>query len=333
MDYSQRLQTSFRSSKPDSGARKPRKAVMIGAGMVGMAGCYSMIIEHSIEELVIIDLLKEKVEAEVLDLQHGLPLISNMTIRGGDYSDCAGAEIIIVTAGAKQAPGQPRLELAQINVNILKKMIPEIMKYAPDAIILMVTNPVDVLTYVTLKISGKSRETVIGSGTVLDSARFQRLLGNKLGMDGASLQAYILGEHGDSSFAYWSGVTVGGTRVFPKGIEGLAEAERTELTQVYDDARRAAYDIIAKKGYTSWAIGLSTNEIVKAILHDKNRVLPVSTCVENFLGVDDVCLSLPMVVNHLGAVSRVNVEMTPAEVEKLRHSCTTIKQTIKTVGF
>lgn len=333
MNYSHRLQSEFRTATGEPAARQPRKAVMIGVGMVGMAGCYSMVIEHTIEELVLIDIAKEKVEAEVLDLQHGLPLISNMTIRGGEYSDCVGADIVIITAGAKQAPGQPRLELAQTNVNIFKKIIPEIVRHAPDAIILVVTNPVDVLTQVALKISGRPRETVIGSGTVLDSSRFQRLLGTKLGIDGSSIQAYILGEHGDSSFAYWSGVTVGGTRVFPNGIEGLDDAEREELTAVYEDARRAAYDIIAKKGYTSWAIGLSINEIVKSILRDSNRVLPVSTCIEDFCGVSDVCLSLPMVVNHHGAVRRIDVVMTSAEVEKLRHSGRVLRESLQMVGF
>jgi len=333
MNDSYRLQTAYLTSATEPAARKPRKVVMIGTGMVGMAGCYSMVIEHSCDELVLIDIARERVEAEVLDLQHGLPLVGNMRIIGGDYPDCAGADIVIITAGAKQAPGQPRLELAQTNVDIFKQMIPKIVAHAPDAIILVVTNPVDVLTYVALKLSGHPRETVIGSGTVLDSSRFQQLLGTKLGVDGSSLQALILGEHGDSSFAYWSGVTVGGTRVFPGGLEQLPEAERADLTEVYETARRAAYDIIAKKGYTSWAIGLSINEIVKAIFRDSHKVLPVSTCVENFHGVDDVCLGLPMVINHLGAVRRVDVELTAPELERLRHSGKVLRESIRMVGF
>jgi L-lactate dehydrogenase len=250
-------------------------------------------------------------------------------VRAGTLADGHDADIVIITAGAKQKPGETRLALVQRNVELFRNLIPEVVKYCPKAILLIVTNPVDIMTYVSLKLSGLPSSSVIGSGTVLDTARFRYLLAEKLQVDSRSLHAYIIGEHGDSEVAAWSKVNVSGTNLCEGGLENsnLEDAER--LNQIFNQVKNAAYEIIQRKGATSYAIGLGVTQIVQAILRNQNRVLTVSSLIENLHSIRDVCLSLPAVVNRQGITRVLHLSLTPTEEQQLQQSSQILRQTIE----
>jgi len=299
-----------------------RKGVIIGAGQVGMACAYSLLIQNTLDEMVIVDINQEKLKGEVMDLTHGLPFVEPTQVYAGTVENAVNADIIIITAGAKQKPGQSRLDLVSRNVEIFRSLIPDLVRYAPQAIILIVTNPVDVMTYVSQKFSGLPPSQVLGSGTVLDTARFRSLLAQKFELDPRSVHAYIIGEHGDSEVPVWSALNISGMPI----LEGETPPEK--LAHVFEEVKNAAYEIIQRKGATSYAIGLGVTQIVQAILRNQNRILTVSTLIEDFVGIKDVCLSLPAVTNAQGVSRIVNLPLSDQERDQLQESAQVLRKTI-----
>jgi L-lactate dehydrogenase len=301
---------------------RPRKGVIIGAGKVGLACAYSLLIQNTLDELVLVDINREKLEGEVMDLLHGLPFLEPTVIKAGSFADgvADNADIVIITAGSKRLPGETRLDLMQRNAELFKKLIPQVVQHCPDAILLIVTNPVDIMTYVSLKLSGLPSSSVIGSGTVLDTARFRYLLAEKLRLDSRNLHAYIIGEHGDSEVPVWSKVNISGMHLCEGGLEKSTTAQQEFLDQIFEKVKKAGQEIIKRKGATSYAIGLGVTDIVKAILRDQNRVFTVSSLVEEFYGIKNVCLSLPTVINRRGVDKKLNLTLTETELKQLKNS-------------
>lgn len=309
--------------------RRPRKGVIVGAGQVGMACAYSLLIQNVLDEMVIVDVNTEKLEGEVMDLNHGLPFVQPTMIRSGTLADGEDADIVIITAGAKQKPEESRLELVQRNLEIFKGLIPQIVQYCSQAILLIVTNPVDIMTYVSLKLSGLPTSSVIGSGTVLDTARFRYLLAEKFQLDTRSLHAYIIGEHGDSEVPVWSKVNISGMQLFNEDSDGEKLVDADTIKPIFEQVKNAAYEVIQRKGATSYAIGLGVTQIVQSILRNQNRLLTVSSLIHGFEGIDDVCLSLPAVVNRQGVSRTLNLMLTAIEKEQLQNSARVLRQTIE----
>lgn len=306
---------------------RPRKAVIIGAGQVGMACAYSLLIQNCFDELVLQDINSSKAEGEVMDLMHGVPFISPTIIKAGTVADAGkDADFVIITAGASQKPGETRLDLVHRNVKIFKSLVSDIVEYCPDAILLIVSNPVDIMTYVTLKLSGFPSYRVMGSGTVLDTGRFRTLLAEKLGLDPRSVHAYIIGEHGDSEVPVWSKANVAGMKICDGDWPGSPEFGAEELNTIFEQVKNAAYEIIQRKGYTSYAIGLAVTDIVKAILRDQNRVLTVSSLVEDFYGLPEICISLPTIVSRQGATRILNFSLNETEKKQLHHSAKMLRE-------
>lgn len=304
---------------------RPRKGVIIGLGQVGLACTYSMLIQNCFDELILQDIAKEKLEGEVMDLVHGMPFLSPTDLKVGTVADEGrDADLVIITAGAAQKPGESRLNLVERNVAIFKSILSDVVKYCPDAILLIVSNPADIMTYATLKITGFPSSRVIGSGTVLDTARFRYLLANKLGIDSRSVHAYIIGEHGDSELPVWSMANVAGSKLFPE--EGLMSPEGKELNAIFEQVKNAAYEIIKRKGYTSYAIGLAVTDIVKAILRSQERILTVSGLIDGLYGINDVCLGLPRVVNEKGILKTVNLPLNETEEKQLQESAHVLRK-------
>ncbi|HHP7229419.1 MAG TPA: L-lactate dehydrogenase [Xenococcaceae cyanobacterium] len=309
---------------------QPRKGVIIGAGQVGLACAYSLLIQDCFDELVLQDIAREKVVGEVMDLVHGMAFIAPTQLKAGTVADAGkDADLVIITAGAAQKPGETRLNLVEKNVAIFRKIITDVVKYCPDAILLIVSNPVDIMTYVTLKLSGFPTSRVIGSGTVLDTSRFRFLLANQLNIDTRNVHAYIIGEHGDSEVPVWSSANVGGVRLLNQDWEQLETPEQAELDGIFQQVKNAAYEIINKKGYTSYAIGLAVTDIVKAILRSQERILTVSSLVDGIYGIEDVCLSLPTVVNERGILKKVNIALSSRETAQLKQSAEVLHNIIQ----
>jgi L-lactate dehydrogenase len=304
---------------------RPRKGVIIGAGQVGMACAYSMMIQNCFDELILQDRNSDRLQGEVMDLMHGVPFVAPVEIKAGTVADVGqDADLVIITAGATQKSGETRLDLVVRNVAIFKQLIPDIVKYCPNAILLIVSNPVDIMTYVTLKLSGFLPAKVIGSGTVLDSARFRTLLAKKMDIDPHSVHAYIIGEHGDSELPVWSKANIAGMPLYDP-------AEHAAFQELFDRVKNAGYEILKRKGSTSYAIGLAATEIVKAILHGQERVLTVSSLVNDFYGIRDVCLSLPSVVNERGIIKTVNLKLNNTEQQQLIHSAKILRDIFDTL--
>ncbi len=324
-----RLFVSPSESAPLVDTRRPRKGAIIGAGQVGLACVYSMLIQGTFDEMVLVDVDRNKVEGEVMDLVHGLSFVQPVTVRTGTAADCHGADMVIITAGAKQKPAESRLELLERNVNIFKTLIPELVHYCPEAIFLIVSNPVDVMSYVTWKLAGLPSTSVIGSGTVLDTARFRYLIGQELHLDPRSIHAYIIGEHGDSEVAVWSRVNVAGMPLQDLNPDLGTVSDPERWNHIFEQVRTAAYEIIKRKGATSYAIGLSVTHIVQAILRDQQRVLTVSCLVQGLYGIEEVYLSLPVVVNRHGVGRIVHLALSPLEEQQLKHSAQVLRQVIE----
>lgn len=311
---------------------RPRKGVIIGAGQVGMACAYSMMIQNCFDELILQDIQTERLQGEVMDLIHGIPFVEPVEIKAGTVADVGqNADLVIITAGASQKPGESRLDLVVRNVAIFKSLIADVVKYCPNAILLIVSNPVDIMTYVTLKLSGFPAARVIGSGTVLDSARFRTLLAQKMGIDPRSVHAHIIGEHGDSEVPVWSKVNIAGMPLYDR--EGSSELDNAALQEIFERVKNAGYEILKLKGYTSYAIGLATTEIVQAILRGQDRILTVSSLVNDFYGIHDVCLSLPSVVSEKGVVKMVNLTLNDTEQQQLIHSAQILRDIFDTLAL
>jgi L-lactate dehydrogenase len=324
-----RLFVSTPETAPPTTIRRPRKGAIIGAGQVGMACAYSMLIQSTFDEIVLVDVARNKVEGEVMDLMHGLPFVGPATVKAGTAADCQGADVVIITAGAKQKPGESRLQLLGRNVTIFKNLIPELVQSCPEAIFLIVSNPVDVMTYVTWKLSGLPSTSVVGSGTVLDTARFRYLLAQNLHLDPRSIHAYIIGEHGDSEVAVWSRVNVAGMTLQALNPDVGTATDPEQWDRIFEQVKTAAYEVIQRKGATSYAIGLGVTQIVQAILRDQHRVLTVSCLTHGLYGIEEAYLSLPAVVNRQGVGSIVQLALSPLEEQQLKHSAQVLRQAIE----
>lgn len=314
---------------------KPKVSI-IGCGNVGMRYAYALLISGIARQIVIVDLDRKRLEGEVMDLSHGAPYISAVDVAAGDYQDIAGSDLVVITAGRKQRPGQTRLELSKDNVELFRSMVPQIMRYAPEAILLVVTNPVDVLAYAAYRISGKPAREVMSSGTVLDSARLRFLLSKHCGVDAHNIHAYILGEHGDSEFAVWSRAMIGGVlfKEYCDVCPGKNLCRHDAMfNTVFTEVRDSAYQIIERKGETSYGIGLALVRITRAIINDENAILPVSSLVDGYLGEREVFLSLPAVVNRKGVKQILELPLDPLEQAAFKRSAEAVRQAIKGSGL
>lgn len=304
-----------------------QKCAVIGCGFVGASIAFSLIQEEMFSELVLIDINQTKAEGEAMDLSHGLPFVHPMKIYAGTYADLADCFLIIITAGAGQRPGETRLELVRKNVEIFRDMIPQITAVTQDARLLIVSNPVDVMTYAAWKLSGYPPEHVIGSGTVLDTARLKYLLGAHLGVDSRSVHAFIIGEHGDSELAVWSSANISGVDLDSFcDICGACDGET--LHRLYEDVRTSAYKVIEKKGATYYAIALAVTRIARAIVREEHSVLPVSAYVNGHYGVSDVYFGVPSIVGAEGVEKVLDIPLDGSERQQLEHSVQTLKDVI-----
>ena len=296
-----------------------RKAAMIGCGFVGSASAFALMQSGLFSELVLIDANHDKAEGEAMDIAHGLPFAGQMKIYAGDYDDIVDAAVIIVTAGAAQKPGETRLDLVNKNVNIFKSIIPEIAKRNYKGILLIVANPVDILTYTAVKLSGLPENRVIGSGTVLDTARLKYALGEHLEVDSRSVHSFIIGEHGDSEIVAWSSTNVSGIPVndFCE-LRGHFNHEEA-MHRIADDVKNSAYDIIEKKGATYYGIAMSVKRICECIMRDEKSILPISSMMHGEYGISDICLSMPTVVGR-GVETRVPIQLNEQEESALSAS-------------
>lgn len=303
-----------------------RKCAIIGCGNVGATTAYSLVLDRTFSEIVLIDINSKKAAGEAADLNHGLPFIAPMSIYAGDYSDLSDAYIIIITAGANQRPGQSRTDLVRENVKIFSTIVENIIKYNTDAILLVVTNPVDILTYVTWKQSGFPAERVIGSGTVLDTARLKYLAGQYLEVDNRNIHSFIIGEHGDSELAVWSCATVSGIPLKEFCRSSCLNCGMEKLHEMYNDVKNSAYDIIEAKGATYYAIAEAVRRIVDAIVHDEDSVLPVSSLINDHYGLNDVCLGVPSVVGRTGIKRILDLPLDETEYKALHQSANKMKE-------
>ncbi|EEB19627.1 L-lactate dehydrogenase, putative [Pediculus humanus corporis] len=304
------------------------KITIVGAGQVGLACAYSILTQNVSSHICLIDMIEDKVKGEVLDLQHGTTFLRGAKIEGGtDYQLSAGSKICIVTAGARQKDGESRLNLVQRNTNIFKEIIPKLVEHSPDTILLIVSNPVDILTFVAWKLSGLPQHRVIGSGTNLDTSRFRVLLSERLGISPTSCHGWIVGEHGDTSVAVWSGVNVAGVRLQDLNSTIGTSEDLENWEETHEQVVRSAYEIIKLKGYTSWAIGLSLSSISMSILLNTQNVHAVSTNLKGYYGIEDeIFLSLPCVLGSEGITHVVSLPLNKKETSLLIKSAKTLKE-------
>ncbi len=308
------------------------KLTVVGAGAVGASVAYAALIRGSARHVALYDIAAERVEAEVLDLAHGTQFIGSSDIVGGsDISVAAGSHVVVITAGAKQNPGQTRTELAGVNAGIIRSMMPRLLEVAPDAVYVLVTNPCDVLTVVAAEASGLDRRRIFSSGTVLDTSRLRWKLAQRAGVSTSSVHAYIVGEHGDTEFPLWSSATIGTVPILDWEQEGHPRMTLAELDRIAADVRDAAYTVIRGKGATNYAIGLSSARIVEAVLQDQRAVLPVSTVLSDFHGVDGVALSVPSIVSAAGASPIAQTPMSAVELAQLHHSAGALRGVLDAV--
>ena len=310
-----------------------RKVAIIGAGFVGSATAFALSQSGLFSEMVLIDADHDKAEGEAMDISHGAPFNKPMKIYAGDYDDVADAAIVVVTAGAGQKPGETRLDLVHKNVGIFKSIIPEIAKRDFGGILLIVANPVDVLTLAALKLSGLPEERVIGSGTVLDSARLKTELGLHLGIDSRSVHAFIIGEHGDSEIAAFSSANVSGIPLndFCE-MRGHFEHEKSEKA-IAERVKNAAYEIIKRKHATYYGVAVAVKRICEVIVRDEKSILPVSHMMHGEYGIDGVCLSMPSVVGADGLEIKVPISLDEDEIKALQESARTLKEVVDSIDF
>ena len=304
---------------------RPHKVAVVGAGKVGSTFAYALLLNGLVGEIVLIDIDHKRAEGEAMDLNHAVPLSNPARIWVGDYPDCAGADVVVVAAGTAQRPGETRLDLIKRNAAIFKDIIPRITAHNTTGMLLIATNPVDVLSYVTWKVSGFPSQRVIGSGTILDTARFRYLLGKHLGVDPRNVHAYIIGEHGDSEVPVWSLANAAGMR-----LDDFCRRERCDLgpeirARIFEQTRDAAYEIIQRKGATYYAVAVGLLRIVESILRDQHTVLAVSSLVPGYYDIEDVYLSLPAVVGRGGVERVLHLPLNGQETEALHKSAAVLR--------
>lgn len=315
--------------------RRTSKLGIVGAGAVGATMAYAALMRGAARTVALLDVNKAKVDAEVLDLAHGIQFMSMAEVIGSDdVAVLADCDVIMFTAGAKQKPGQSRLDLAEATISLVRKVLPGVVEVAPNAVYVMVTNPVDVVTYASLKISELPPTQLFGSGTVLDSSRLRYLIARHTGVAVQNVHAYVAGEHGDSELPLWSSATIGSVPI----LDWTGSAEHPPLTrEVRDSIARevveSAYRIIEGKGATNYAIALAGSRIIEAVLKDERRILPVSSLLDGYLGVSDVCLSVPTLVGAHGVGDRLEVPMSADELTGLRRSAEAVRSVARRFGF
>ncbi|MGG3521512.1 L-lactate dehydrogenase [Bacillus pseudomycoides] len=304
------------------------RVVLVGTGAVGCSYAYCMINQGVAEEFVLVDVNEAKAEGEAMDLSHAVPFAPAPTrVWKGSYEDCKDADLVVITAGLPQKPGETRLDLVEKNAKIFKQIVRSIMDSGFDGIFLIATNPVDILTYVTWKESGLPKERVIGSGTTLDSARFRYMLGEYFNIDSHNIHAYIIGEHGDTELPVWSHVSIG-IQKLQTILEKDNDLNQKDLDEIFINVRDAAYHIIERKGATYYGIGMSLLRVTKAILNDENSVLTVSAYLEGQYGQKDVYIGVPAVLNRQGVREILEVELSEDEELKFDHSVQVLKETM-----
>ena len=310
------------------------KIAIIGAGSVGATIAYACLIRGVAKQIALYDVNRQKVEAETLDLNQGMQFMPMATVEGSDdLAVTSGADVIVITAGAKQKPGQTRMDLAAVNAGICRQIVPKLVEASSAAILLMVSNPVDVLTYAAWKLSNLPAKRVFGSGTVLDSSRFRFLIASRLKVAVQNVHAYIAGEHGDSEIPLWSSATVGNMPLHLWAVAGHGKLTVRDRTEVFQNVKESAYRIIQGKGATNYAIGLAVARILEAVLNDESRVLPVSSLLTDYHGISNVCLSVPSIVNRGGVDAVLPIPMNDAELAGLKNSAETIHSAITALGF
>ncbi len=306
----------------------PNRIAVVGLGNVGASFAFTLLMSGLAAEIVLIDNNRGKAEGEAMDLNHAVPFAKPTRIWAGDYADCAGAIVTVVCAGANQKPGETRLDLLHKNASIFAQIIPQVVRANPNGLLLIATNPVDVLTYVSWKLSGLAPERVIGSGTILDTARFRYLLSQHFGVDARSVHGFIVGEHGDSEVPLWSMSNIAGMRLADYCRAHQVRFDDSDREEIFRQTRDAAYQIIERKGATYYAVAAGLMRIVEAILRDQRTVLSVSSLVRGQVGIEDVCLSLPSVVTRGGIERILNLELAGDEEQQLKRSANLLKKSI-----
>jgi L-lactate dehydrogenase len=302
-----------------------RRIGIIGTGHVGVAAAYALFLRGLASEIVLIDKHSERAEGEAMDLTHGRAFGESVEVISGGYQDLGEAQVVVVTAGVAQQPGETRLNLLNRNAGVFRDIVAQLDRYAPRAVLVIASNPVDILTHITQQLSHRDPNLVIGTGTLLDTARFRTLLGRHYCVDARSVHAYIVGEHGDSEVPLWSSASIGGVRLVDNAVMGITFDE-TRMRRLFEEVRDAAYAIIARKGYTNTAIGVAIVRLVAAILDDQRSVLPVSRRLKGEYGLADICLSMPSVIGRRGVEGAVLPPLAATELEGLERSAAVIGQ-------
>ena len=302
-----------------------QKVIVVGDGAVGSSYAFALVTQNIAQEIGIIDMDKDKTEGDAIDLSHALAFTSPKKIYSATYQDCHDADLIVITAGAAQKPGETRLDLVNKNLKIFKAIIADIMASGFDGILLVASNPVDILTYATWKFSGLPKSRVIGSGTSLDSARFRQAIADLVHVDARNVHGYILGEHGDTEFPVWSHANIGGLQIY-EWVKDNPEVDEEALVKVFFKVRDAAYEIIEKKGATFYGIAVALARITKAILNDESSILPLSVYLDGEYGQEDIFIGAPAVINRQGIQHVIEIPLTDAEMDKMIHSASTLKQ-------
>lgn len=312
---------------------KGSKISILGAGNVGATIAYTFAVNGTCSDVVLVDINEAKAKGEAMDICHGVSLTHNINIKDGTYEDIAGSDIVVVTLGMARKPGQTRIDLTQNNVNIIKQVMPRVAEIAPNAVYVVVSNPIDILTYTILKCTNLKPSQVVGSGTVLDSSRLRSSIAEKAEISPKSIHAYVLGEHGDTSFVPWSTTNIGGMNIFDYWKATGRSEEELDTNAIEEGVRIAGAEVIKRKGATFYAIALSVNKICDTIIRDSNSILTVSTMANGRYGIDDVCLSLPCIVNGHGIAGEINPPLLDEELEKLRKSADSLKSVISQIQF
>jgi L-lactate dehydrogenase len=300
---------------------------IVGTGYVGVAAAYAVFLRALASEIILIDKNRQKAEGEAMDLMHGQAFVEKTVVRAGRYEDLAAAQLIVITAGVAQKPGESRLDLLNRNTAVFRDILDQLDRHSPESVLVVATNPVDILTWVTQHISRRGAQRVIGTGTMLDTGRFRALLGDYYDVDPRSVHAYILGEHGDSEVPIWSTAKIGGVPLQGRNVLGKPFDQKA-MQALYGKVRNAAYEIIDRKGYTNTAIGSAIARLVEAVLDDQRSVLPVSVRLGGQYGLKDVCLSIPALIGKNGVEATLQPELNPAEVEGLQNSARILRAQI-----
>jgi L-lactate dehydrogenase len=318
------------NTKDQSG---PVRVAVVGTGAVGSTFAYALLLSGLASEIVLIDVNRSKAEGEAMDLNHAVPFTHPTRIWAGDYADCAGAAVTVLAAGVPQKPGQTRLECLQANASVWREIVPQISSHNSSGILLVATNPVDVLTYTAWRLSGLPAARVLGSGTILDTARFRFLLSRHFGVDARSVHAFIIGEHGDSEVPAWSLANIAGMRLPDYCRANGLPYEPQVMAKIFESTRDAAYHIIQRKGATYYAVAAGLLRITQSILRHQNTVLSVSSLIENYYGISDVCFSLPTVIDRGGIQRVLRLELNEEESSKLRQSAAILRATIDALNL